>query len=310
MSEIVDTLQAKIDAVFEAMPETMRGHIGPSQAGEPCDRRLWLGFRWAIRKSFPGRVLRLFRRGQDEEARVVSWLHAIGVDVRESGDSQRRVNFGGHISGSIDGIILGGVPEAPKTEHILEIKTHNKKSFDTVSGKGVKVSKPEHWIQMQCYMEATGIDRALYVAVCKDDDRIYHERVEADGIAARVAIDRLKRIARTEFIPEPISNDPTWYQCRFCEAHDFCHKKRQTKEVNCRTCAHATALASGAWHCARWGSEIPEDAQREGCSSHVPHPDLVPWKLDRDRSTEIAGYYDGVGLIGEGGVSSREVLNV
>lgn len=308
MSEIMDTIQAKIDAVFESMPETPRGHIGPSQAGEPCDRRLWLGFRWAVRKNFPGRVLRLFRRGQDEEARVVSWLLAIGVDVRETGENQRRVSFGGHISGSIDGIILGGVPGASKKEHILEIKTHNKKSFEALENKGVKESKPEHWIQMQCYMSATGIDRALYVAVCKDDDRIHTERVEFDEVSAGLVIERLQRIAKTEFIPEPISADPTWYQCRFCEAHEFCHKTRQTREVNCRTCLHSTALASGKWHCARWNAEIPEDAQRDGCTSHSPHPDLVPWRLDREKSTEIAGFYEGVGLIGEGGRASAECL--
>ena len=80
-----------------------------------------------VQKKFPGRV-RLFKRGQDEEIRVVHNLLAIGIDVREYGENQRRVSFGGHISGSIDGIILAGVPEAPKTEHILEIK-HPQKKF-------------------------------------------------------------------------------------------------------------------------------------------------------------------------------------
>jgi hypothetical protein len=46
--------------------------------------------------------------------------------------------------------------------------------------KGVKVSKPMHWAQMQVYMLGTKIERALYVAVCKDDDRIYTERVKYD----------------------------------------------------------------------------------------------------------------------------------
>ena len=52
----------------------------------------------------------------------------------EYGDNQRRVSFGGHVSGSIDGIILGGVPEAPKTPHIF--KKHNKKSFEALVKSG------------------------------------------------------------------------------------------------------------------------------------------------------------------------------
>jgi len=308
MSEIIDPIQSKIDAVFEAMPNEPREHIGPSQAGEPCERRLWLSFRWAVRKNFPGRMLRLFKRGQEEEIKVVQLLQAIGVDVREYGENQRRVSFGGHVSGSVDGIILSGVPEAPKTEHILEIKTHNLKSFETLVKSGVKIAKPEHWIQMQCYMKATDITRALYVAVCKDDDRIHTERVEYDPVAASVAIDRMQRISTTESIPAPISTDSTWYQCRFCEAHEFCHVSKKTKEVNCRTCGHATPLGTGKWHCMRWASIIPEDAQRTGCEAHFPHPDLVPWRLDRERSTEIAAYYEGVGLVGEGGRLSKECL--
>lgn len=309
MSEIIDPIQSKIDAVFEAMPNEPREHIGPSQAGEPCERRLWLSFRWAVRKNFPGRMLRLFKRGQEEEIKVVQLLQAIGVDVREYGENQRRVSFGGHVSGSVDGIILSGVPEAPKTEHILEIKTHNLKSFETLVKSGVKIAKPEHWIQMQCYMKATDITRALYVAVCKDDDRIHTERVEYDPVAASVAIDRMQRISTTESIPAPISTDSTWYQCRFCEAHEFCHVSKKTKEVNCRTCGHATPLGTGKWHCMRWASIIPEDAQRTGCEAHFPHPDLVPWRLDRERSTEIAAYYEGIGLVGEGGRLSKECLN-
>ena len=298
----MNDIQEKIDAVFENMPNVPRAHIGPSQAGEPCDRRLWLCFRWAVDKTFPGRMLRLFKRGQDEEARIVSTLQAIGYDVREYGEDQRRVSFGGHVSGSIDGIIISPISA------ILEVKTHNVKSFDALEKSGVRASKPEHYIQMQCYMKATDINKALYVAVCKDDDRIYNETVEYNADHADNAIKRLRRISETEHIPEPISTDATWYQCRFCESHEFCHGSHITRNVNCRTCAHSTPMLSGEWHCMRWKSKVPTDAQRDGCDAHMPHPDLVPWRLNRERSTEIAAYYEGVGLVGEGGKNSVEVL--
>ena len=84
-----------------------------------------------------------------------------------------------------------------------------------------------HYAQMQCYMLASGIDRALYVAVCKDDDRLHIERVKFDEPHAKALIARGHRIALSERLPEPCAGAaPDWYQCRFCAAHGFCHKPR------------------------------------------------------------------------------------
>jgi hypothetical protein len=295
MSEIPDPIGSKIDEVFESITDDPRPYLGPSQSGEPCERRTWLSFRWAVRKTFPGRMLRLFRRGQREEDTVVSMLKMIGMEVT---DEQKNIEFGGHIWGHIDGVVNNAV---------LEIKTHNLKSFDNLIKNGVKSSKPQHYAQMQLYMLGLKMNRALYFAVCKDDDRIHTERIELDKEYAEKELNRLKRITLKEHIPAPISTDPSWYQCKFCEAHDICHGSKLTREINCRTCAHSTPLGSGQWHCIRWGAIIPTDAQRNGCPSHTFHPDLVPWKLIESKGTEWAGFYDGVGLIGEGGLDSKSV---
>ena len=272
-----NSIQSLIDNHHEAQAEVPRSHLGASTLGHVCDRWLWLSFRWAVQPTFPGRILRLFRRGHQEEVNIISDLRAIGINVRKV-SAQHRVDFGSHVSGSIDAIIDNGVPEAPKAKHIAEFKTHSKKSFDDLTKKGVEKSKPEHYVQMQVYMAGTKIERSLYVAVCKDDDRIHTERLKLDKEVAGKAIERGKRIALTDRIPEPISSDPSWYQCKFCDAHDFCHQSKTTKHVNCRTCANATALPDSTWHCARWDDVIPLDAQRVGCKSHVLHPDLVPWQ--------------------------------
>jgi hypothetical protein len=213
------SIQALVDKHHESQAEPPRGHMGCSQLGHPCDRWLWLSFRWAVQPKFPGRILRLFRRGQMEEATIVSDLRAIGLDVRGAGKQQARVDFGCHVSGSIDAIVESGVPEAPKKRHIAEFKTHSKKSFDDLEKKGVADSKPEHWVQMQLYMHGTEIDRALYLAVCKDDDRIYTERINYDQAAADKAVERGRRLALSDRMPPPISTDPSWYQCKFCDAY-------------------------------------------------------------------------------------------
>jgi len=124
-----------IDKSHEDRAERPRPHYGASQAGHKCDRWLWLSFRWAVQPDFSGRILRLFRRGHHEENWIVDDLKAAGVEISYTGDDQKRVDFGCHISGSLDGIIEGGVPEAPKAKHVAEFKTHSLKSFQGIGEK-------------------------------------------------------------------------------------------------------------------------------------------------------------------------------
>jgi hypothetical protein len=86
----------------------------------------------AVVEKFPGRILRLFRRGQDEEAKVVSDLRAIGLNVQKTGDNQSRVDFGCHVSGSMDGVIESGVPDAPKTFEALKSRKVLVKNVSTM----------------------------------------------------------------------------------------------------------------------------------------------------------------------------------
>ena len=258
------SIQALIDKHHEQKAEPPRPHLGVSTLGHVCDRWLWLSFRWAVQPKFPGRILRLFRRGHQEETNIIADLRAIGVDIRKM-STQHRVDFGSHVSGSLDGIIEKGVPEAPKAQHVAEFKTHSKKSFDDMVKNGVEKSKPEHFVQMQVYMHGTGIERALYFAICKDNDQIYTERVKYDKEIAEKYVRRGHYIALSERMPPPISEDPSWYQCKFCDAHKFCHESKTTEHANCRTCAHATPKSDSTWHCARWDDSIPLDAQRTGC---------------------------------------------
>lgn len=300
-----------IDAAHEARENKPRPHMGASILGHACDRWIWLSFRLAVRQQFPGRILRLFRRGHNEEARIIEDLDMIGVEFSKR---QASVDFGCHVSGSIDAIIESGVPEAPTQRHVAEFKTYNKRTFDQLEKDGVKKTKPEHWSQMQIYMAGTHIDRALYVAVCKDDDRYYTERVRFDRDAADKLIARGKRLALADEMPPPLSTDATWYQCRFCPAHDFCHVSKLASEINCRTCAHSTAKEDSTWKCERFDADgIPFEYQLKGCDAHTLHPDLVPWKV-KDGPTQWTLVYEIDGVDVSNGepdatiFSSREII--
>jgi len=274
--EAQNSIANLIDQHHETKPDEPRPHMGASQLGHPCDRWLWLNFRWVVRSTFPGRVLRLFRRGHNEEHTIIQDLRAIGVDVR---GSQTRVSFGSHVSGSADAIAASGIPESPNKAHVLEFKTSSKKAFDDVVKNGVEKSKFEHYIQMQVYMLGLGLERAMYLVVCKDDDRIYTERLKLDKEVATKYIERGQRIALDDRMPPPLSTDASWYQCKFCPAHGLCHKQELPKAFSCRTCAHSTPEQDDTWRCEKHeANDIPIEFQRKGCDSGTIHPDIVPWK--------------------------------
>lgn len=269
-----------IYSAYEQESEPPRSHMGASLLGHPCDRWLWLNFRHAVIENFDGRMRLLFKRGHEEEARIVEHLRKIGIEVKNSGKDQLYFDFGSHVGGSCDGIVKGSaLPK--KVWAILECKTHSQKSFDELKAKGVKVAKPMHWVQCCVYGYGAKLEHALYFAVNKNTDEIYTEWLELDMNVAEKAIQRGKRVALSDHAPPKISQDPSWYQCKTCPAHSMCHGNQPTKEVNCRTCAHSTAKEDGTWRCERYDSDdIPIEFQRFGCESHALHPDFVPWEMD------------------------------
>lgn len=292
LPEQMNSVQAYIDDAIKQ--DAPRPHLGCSMLGHHCDRFLWFSYRWAVIEKFNGRMLRLFRRGQNEENTVVADLRMIGCDVRSTGANQSRVDFDKHVSGSIDGIIEKGLPTSSK-RHVLEIKTHSEKSFNDLKKLGVQEAKPMHFVQMQTYMKGTKIDRALYFAVNKNTDEIYTERVRFDEDVANKAIERGHRITMSERMPEPmVGASDTWHQCKYCAGHDMCFDSKLTKEVNCRTCAFSTPKEDSTWRCERHQSDgIPYEFQLQGCDCHVLHPDLVPWKLVSGTDTKAVYEIEG-----------------
>ncbi len=284
MAKVPAPLNATVDAIYRWREQTTPGghreHLGASIIGYPCDRNLWLTFRWAETEKFEGRVLRLFDTGKREESRIYEELRGIGCDVfADDGGTQYRVSAcGGHFGGSMDGVV-SKLPEAPKTPHVLEAKTHGAKSFADLQKKGVEKAKPMHFTQMQTYMGLAGLDRALYFAVNKDTDEIYTERIELDKDAFAKIMERATRIIKATEPPLRLSDDPAYFECKWCKFHPQCHGEK-APEVNCRTCAHSTPLTdgdAGAWGCEKFGCGLPVENQRAGCSDHR----FIPILLER-----------------------------
>jgi hypothetical protein len=277
-------VSATVRAIYEAYEkrradEPARGYLGASVIGHACDRHLWLSFRWAGAEAFEGRMLRLFDTGQRAETRFVDELRMIGATVHEVGEDGKQfavVACNGHFRGHMDGAVLG-LPEAPKTWHVAEFKTHNAKSFKDLQAKGVREAKPMHWAQTQVYMLLTGMERALYLAENKDTSELYAERIHLEKVEAERLIQRAERLVAAAEPPPRLSADPAWHVCKYCPFHQQCHGT-EAPAVNCRTCTHSTPAAEGSWSCGFHAAPgMPIEWQRQGCDEHR----YIPLLLER-----------------------------
>jgi len=277
---------------YESKPQEHRPHMGASLIGHECERHIWLSWRWALKPKFPGRILRLFSTGVREESRLIEELRGIGAEVWDAdpatGGQWRVSAHNGHFGGSLDGVAQG-LPEAPKTPAVLEFKTHSHKSFTQLIEKRVREAKPQHFDQMQCYMGLMELDRALYMGVDKDTDDVYTEWVHFDVDRFKTLMAKAERLISLTEPPPRISNDPTNWQCKFCNFHPVCHGDTAA-EANCRTCCHASPVENAAWRCDAHMEHLTEQEQREGCEDHLMIPALVPYAEPQDGGNDYVVY--------------------
>jgi hypothetical protein len=258
--------------------EPQRGYLGASIIGHDCDRYLWYTFRACVKRDFSGRMYRLFKTGNLAEARFIEELEGIGCEVVSHDEAGKQIEvlaIGGHFSGHLDGMALG-VPEAPKSWHVCEFKTHNDKSFGALQKAGVQKSKPLHYAQMMVYMGLTKVDRALYLAMNKDTDEIYSERARYDAQAFKAIMSRAERIIASIQPPERCAGRSDDFRCKMCDARELCWHCGAVAvplpAMGCRTCCHATPEMDGN---ARWSCDQGLLADENTCAEHLLIPGLV-----------------------------------
>lgn len=299
MATIPQFSSPTVDAIYAAyvkqsQTETRRGHLGASQIGKPCRRSLWHEFRWCSSPEFSGRMLRLFETGKLEEDRVSNNLRAIGCTVHDVDPNTGKQfwfgDHGGHFSGSLDSVAMG-IPEAPKTWHVVEKKTHGAKSFLKLKQEGVQIAKPEHLAQMMVYMGWAELERALYFAVCKDTDELYCERIAFD---ARVfQAERVKAMMIIEAATPPDRHESPL--CDWCSSVSLC-RGESVPQVSCRTCLYSKPVTTGTgahWTCGFDNHDIPFLLQQRGCDHHLFIPELLPFAAPVERGDGFVVYQMG-----------------
>lgn len=302
----------------EGRAERPRNYLGASIVGHECEAYLWYCFRGVVRESFDGRMYRLFDRGRREEAVFCDDLRRLGCEVKDrdekTGGQFAVTHFGGHFAGHLDAIARGFM-EAPKTWHVCEFKTHSDASFRKLCKEGVKAAKPMHYAQMQTYMGLTGFDRAFYMAVDKDNDDLWCERIPFSKTDFDAIMARAKRIIDA-CEPERCATRPDDFRCKQCACRTLCwHESGEFVDpsvpVSCLTCCHSTAATDGegaAWTC-RLGKPC---GRGMSCADHLFLPAFVGAEV-RDGTKDAIRYSASDGrefVVGKGGFSSAEISRV
>ena len=251
-----------------------RGYFGASSIGRECARELWYQFRWIKQPWFNGKTLRLFNRGHLEEARILALLAMLGIEIHhadERGQQYGFVGYRGHLRGSGDGVVRG-VLECPEDYLLLEIKTHNDKSFNSLKQQGVLQSKPVHYRQIQAYLGHMKLEGALYVGVNKNTDDLHLEIIELNQETFERYLERAQRIIDARHVPVRINDSPGWYQCRICDYYGVCHGDTPIRRT-CRTCTWVSLEDNGVWRCTNPSGclgDLDAKTQWEACPAYDP----------------------------------------
>jgi len=163
--------------------------------------------------------LRLFQLGNILEDQVIADLRAAGFTVHSQQAPVKFEHDGITLTGSIDGIVEGLV-EAPKTPHLFECKTASKKKFDQL--KSYRDWNPVYFWQVQFYMLGLNLKRAAVFVYCKDDSRLYMERISLEKDAT---VDRLQDVFNAISRDDPPSrhcDDAHGFEARFCPFREVC----------------------------------------------------------------------------------------
>lgn len=255
----------------KAVKNEVREYLGFSGVNDECQRKPWLAWRWANTDAeIPARVYRLFRRGDYEETVLLEELKAAGVRVVST---QAEVeHFTGHARGHTDGI-LENVPDAPKTPHLLEVKTMAssyfskfKKQVDLIGFEMALADySKSYWGQIHLYMGYLNLTRCLYVITNKDNEERIYARVRFDKAVFDALNAKVLDLLSSETPPEGISQNPTFFKCKYCDFSDYCHKGSPPSRT-CRSCANVELHDNGVWLCGvQNGKPLNKNEQLKGC---------------------------------------------
>lgn len=239
--QINDILDAKLLEQYKN--QAKRDYLGASTIGEECVRKIQLQY-MKHEIDITAQNVRTFAIGHHLETLIAEWMILAGFDLKTKDKNGEQFGFSianGKLAGHVDGIIYGVPSEIaedfasaakktrPGAAWLWECKTLNNKSWNDTAKRGVLVSKPLYFAQVQLYMAYMDLEAnpCLFTALNKDTSELYHEMIAFDAETAQRYSDRAVQIIKAtesnELLP-CISNDSSFFKCKMCGFRNECWK--------------------------------------------------------------------------------------
>jgi hypothetical protein len=224
-------VNAEIDAALLARHrrQTPRDYLGGSRVGEPCARKLVYEITHAPKdRDFDADTLRVFDAGHQFEALSIRWLRLAGFDLRDRGADGEQFGFTaarGRLRGHADGVIVAGPDVGILWPALWEHKALGQKSWNDLVKRGLRLSKPIYFAQVQLYMAYLQLEVALLTALNRDTLALHHEAVPFDAAEAQRLSDHavdILRAADAGELPPRIAQTPDFFLCRLCSYATRC----------------------------------------------------------------------------------------
>ena len=305
---VFDRTLAEIDKILDKKMSgvSKRNYVGMSAIGHECLRKLWYDYRIVSRTDIKARGVCAIEDGFYQEDVMAERLRLIPDIELHTEQNGKQIGFrflDDHFSGHADGMIKG-IVEAPEKWHVWEHKSVNQKKFDKLKklriDKGEKNALKEwdfvYWTQAQCYMHGSKLDRH-YLTVSTPGGRDYISvRTELSLSAFDGILEKANQVIKGK-IPDKISKDREFFQCKWCNHSNVCHDDEAPLK-NCGTCQLRTSEEKGSFGCFMTKSlklknmDPCDDYKILDCFSfgQVVKSEFTAEKVDKSEGIQIKGW--------------------
>ena len=247
--------------------EKTRRYIGASGISEECAAYHALSMRGFPSDSPTPQLIRIFNEGHRIEAMVVEMLKKSGHNVIEldpmTGKQWNFTACGGHYKCNLDGLIK---PVGADRWMNLEVKSMNRDKFKSFKDKGVMLSHPSYYDQVQAGMglmasnnfefDGNPILQTFLIAYCKDNSQFHVEIVDIDAKRALDLFTRATNVVNGDCTRKSAYES---YDCKNCFKNSACWRPGKPEDLSCSHCENAYPSSTGGLFVCSMTHEVATD---------------------------------------------------